>query len=268
MHDPLESAQVLKPADAGPPTNNPERWELVAAKPDDTQHLAERVQNSFAGSYVQVLPDDHDKPSNIPNHPPGGDTYDQITGPESFVMTGLQFDFDVVQAGVHKLSLRWAGGDVQGGGDSLYVLVRDARSGALQHGVATLKPAKVKIGEVADQFAGCCYDSHTHHCRCVPSSSFVDPAKGPETVTVGVHDASTRPCGYWLPTAEAETHGVECDDEGGAATLISDPRWCALLLTRRALAPVLSSPTNARAAARVCSRIFFTPLQVPLCHSC
>ena len=96
---------VRLPLDGGGSGGNPERWTVI------NEVAGEGPQNSFTGSYMQVLPDD-------------SDDYNDIYGPGSFTMTGLDFAFDVTTEGLYTLWLRWTAGDTVGGGDSLYAVVR------------------------------------------------------------------------------------------------------------------------------------------------
>jgi hypothetical protein len=119
------------------------------------------VVNSFTGKYMQVLPDDHY--FRIPGVIDIGDTYSAVLSERDFKMTGLQFLFQVEAAGLHTLSLRWAGGDAEGGGDSLYVVVFEEGTDKIQLGLKTLKPKMVKIQDTFEaDYAGCCLDPRSH----------------------------------------------------------------------------------------------------------
>ena len=75
--------------------------------------------------YAQVLPDD------------GGDYNDIASMTDFDTIARLAFSIKPDLNGIHTVSLRWAGGDNEGGGDSLYVVMRDAevRSGVDSMGV-------------------------------------------------------------------------------------------------------------------------------------
>ena len=62
--------------------------------------------------------------------------------------------------GIHALSVRWAGGDDIGGGDSFYVMMREVEKDEVIPGVTTWKP-KVELITEAAGVDGCCYNIHT-----------------------------------------------------------------------------------------------------------
>ena len=186
---------VRPPADAGAGGTNPEMWQLVTEG-------ATGPQNSFSGKYMQVLPDDHD-------------TYNDIYGPGSFTMTGLDWAFDVTTAGMHTLFLRWTAGDTVGGGDSLYVVVRKASTDEVQTGPDTLRPLMVPISQVPGQFTGCCYNMNTHACPCYT------PAMNQSLL------CTRATSGYWQ-SIERTSHWGDtrmCEDAHGTQENVAAPRW-------------------------------------------
>lgn len=145
-----DTYQVALPADGPPHGSNPEQWTKV-----DSQNLPASTAvavNSLTGSYMQVLPDDHD-------------SYHDINGPASFTMTGLRYRLRVTTAGLHTLFLRWTGGDTVGGGDSLYAVMYDSEDNIVS-GPPTYKPKQEGIN--SGRYAGCCYNMVTR----TPVASF------------------------------------------------------------------------------------------------
>ena len=163
-----------------PKDGGPERWVLVDAAGTSDE---KRVANSFTGQYMQVLPDD-------------GDDYNRVNSEASFVWTSLEVSVRVKVAGAFSLFVRWSGGDTVGGGDSFYVALADAKSGAFVRGSPTWREAKVGIHEVPGQFAGCCYSMTTHACPCSADDTMAECGAGG---------------GYWLEAKDAGSRGVTCD---------------------------------------------------------
>ena len=185
---------VLLPADGPPNGDNPEKWTVVT---DDA------TRNSFTGSYMQVLPDDRD-------------SYNEVHGEGSFTMTGLEFRIRVRAPGRHTLFLRWTGGDSVGGGDSLYVVMKDASSGKAMPAPPTYRPKVASICE-SGRFAGCCYDRVTHACPCREWGSVGDPMVGP------INDPT---CPIWVDQPSAcSRYGMECLAGHGELELVSRPIW-------------------------------------------
>ena len=163
-------------------------------------------ENSFTGTYFQVLPDDRD-------------SYSEIFGAGSFSMTGLKFKIRVQEAGLHTLYLRWTGGETVGGGDSLYVVLYDS-DGELVPGVATLKRKMVGLLANPGQFAGACYEMTTHATPCV------EMAAGMNASTVPV-DCDRSQGHFWMPAdpMRGDRFGVQCEAGHGELEAIPHPRW-------------------------------------------
>jgi hypothetical protein len=168
---------------------NPEKWTLVThASPPNGQAA---VNGSFTGKYMQVLPDDRD-------------SYHSIHGEGSFTMTGLEFVIDIATEGKHSLYLRWTAGDNRGGGDSLYVVMREYATDHIVPGEDTHKPTMVAIDAEQGKFAGCCYEHTTHACPCF---------------------ATEQDCESWQPTSRASHWGAQCAAGAGQMDNVDDPLW-------------------------------------------
>ena len=60
--------------------------------------------------------------------PDDGGDYNEIAEINDFdTIARLSFSIKPDLDGIHTVSLRWAGGDNEGAGDSLYVVMRDAQ---------------------------------------------------------------------------------------------------------------------------------------------
>jgi len=182
---------VTPPRDA----RDPERWELVRAA---SRSAKERVENSFTGSYFQVLPDD-------------GDDYNKVTEGDEFTMTKLSVRFRTSKAGPHSLFARWSGGDTVGGGDSMYVAMATAK-GAPVRGALTWRESKVAIDDTRYEFVGCCYDMQTHACPCREGNATLAEA--------GCEEAG----GYWATAADASHWGAQCPAGQGLMESVA-PLW-------------------------------------------
>lgn len=193
---------VKLPIDGPPGGTNPEKWtrqqEVTASAP---------ASNSFTGSYMQVLPDDRD-------------TYNEITGYGSFTMTGLEYNLRIFNPGQHTLFLRWTGGDTVGGGDSLYVVMYDAQTGAVVPGMTTYTPQVEPITEVPGKFAGCCYDPQTHACPCYKTEEVGNVSTGP----AGCH-------AFWASLDQLSRrfgrrgHARMCETGHGVLDIVEAPTW-------------------------------------------
>ncbi|EOD32174.1 hypothetical protein EMIHUDRAFT_449550 [Emiliania huxleyi CCMP1516] len=177
---------VRLPADA--PTNQ-EKWMLT----NDS-----KIKGSFTGEYLQVLPDDRDE-------------YNDIYGQGSFTMTGLDFAFTVEKTGMHTLFLRWAGGDMGGGSDSLYAVVRRDDTDAIVPGPDMFKPKRIGIADNPGQYLGCCYHHATHECPCYT------PDMRPESCE--------EEGGYWAEAAGAKRWGATCIAPKGEMEAVRKPLW-------------------------------------------
>ena len=132
---------ALKLPDDAP--GNPEKW---------TKVVNAKCENSFTGTYFQVLPDDRD-------------SYSDIYGAGSFTMTGLKFKIRVQDPGLHTLYVRWTGGETVGGG----VEAREARGfvraarglsvPGLEQVRRPLSAATRGLGPVFDQFSTCAFST-------------------------------------------------------------------------------------------------------------
>lgn len=200
-----DGAYTLRlPADA---PGNPEKWMRVRNSGSDPRgaHVPAMgtyvtpINGSFTGEYVQVLPDDRSQ-------------YKDIYGIGSFSMTGLDFELKVTAAGLHTLFLRWTGGDAVGGGDSLYVVMRDAQTDALIPGRSTFKKKLVPVDK-APGIAGCCYDHVTHQCHCFNSEQ-----PTPDQVAGAT-------CKVWVPALRAKNYGIMCEAGNGEMVAVTDPKW-------------------------------------------
>ena len=184
---------VRPPADAPPNGDNPETW-TVRSSGDGP------CQNSFTGTYMQVLPDDRD-------------SYHDIHGLGSFTMTGLEFRLRISEAGLHTLYLRWTGGDTVGGGDSLYAVLYNSSQGFVA-GVPTLKPKVEEIGETAGKYSGCCYDMVTHACPCCEARWGWDDSNKPPG------------CAFWVSAQTGSSrYGMTCASGHGELESVRSPRW-------------------------------------------
>ena len=114
-----------------------------------------KIKGSFTGKYLQVLPDDRDD-------------YNDIYGQGSFTMTGLDFAFTVEKTGAHTLFLRWAGGDMGGGSDSLYAVVRRDDTDAIVPGPDIFKPKRIGIADNPGQYLGERHISQHSACIALP----------------------------------------------------------------------------------------------------
>jgi len=144
-----------------------------------------KIKGSFTGKYLQVLPDDRDD-------------YNDIYGQGSFTMTGLDFAFTVEKSGAHTLFLRWAGGDMGGGSDSLYAVVRRDDTDAIVPGPDIFKPKRIGIADNPGQYLGCCYHHATHECPCYT------PGMRPESCE--------EEGGYWVSTRAQGTCSPACEN--------------------------------------------------------
>mmetsp|Transcript_1070 Transcript_1070/g.3644 ORF Transcript_1070/g.3644 Transcript_1070/m.3644 type:complete len:375 (-) Transcript_1070:262-1386(-) len=170
-------------------SGQPEMWvEVIASE----QLPAKRIANSFAGVYLQVLPDD-------------ADSYNDVSTEGSFTQTYVSFDIRVEEEaekeGIHTLFLRWSGGDVVGGGDSLYAVMVDKEEGSFVPGLATVRDATVAIE--GTQYSGCCYDAAaSHECACVSDLSVCSPP------TVAVDRVSAQGFGAQCPAGRGQVDRV------------------------------------------------------------
>ena len=184
---------VRPPSNGGTVGTNPESWMVVH------ESVKQGPFNSFTGTFVQVLPDDHD-------------SYNDIYGAGSFTMTGLDWAFDVTTAGMHTLFLRWTGGDTVGGGDSLYATVRKDATDELVRGPDTYKPKMLPIDETPGMFTGCCYSPMTHACPCF-------------TPDMNSTAMCQSPNGYWVPLESSRQTGRTCKLINGEMAFVDSPRW-------------------------------------------
>lgn len=243
---------VRLPADA--PTNQ-EKWMLT----NDS-----KIKGSFTGEYLQVLPDDRDE-------------YNDIYGQGSFTMTGLDFAFTVEKTGVHTLFLRWAGGDMGGGSDSLYAVVRRDDTDAIVPGPDMFKPKRIGIADNPGQYLG---ERHiSQHSACIalpdytlsPRRLLLPPRDTRVPLLHARHEAGelrgrrrllgehtrTR---YMLPrprlrkwpalassqaeAAGAKRWGATCIAPKGEMEAVRKPLWYLFAGQVRAAPPCLPSPTR------------------------
>lgn len=82
-----------------------------------------------------------------------------LTSPEQLegVSPAVTFTIRAEKSGTHLLFLRWTGGDNFGGGDSLYVALKDKKTNKYVSGAETIKPAVEAIDGPLSNFGGCCY---------------------------------------------------------------------------------------------------------------
>jgi len=163
--------------------------------------LSDRVNNSFTGRYMQVLPSDGRLQINPNALWENADLLLQL--PQ------LIFKLRVTHHGLHTVYLRWAGGDMFGGGDSVYVAMYDGK-GKLAPGVSTLKPVSLPIQDT--YFAGCCYNMYWHVCVCIP------PAHSCPNYTHGGLN-------LFVNKTFAASRGITCNAPNNQLERLHAPRW-------------------------------------------
>jgi hypothetical protein len=146
--------------------NDPQNWVLTKEDNADshTGKAPTGPQHSYAGKYLQVLPDSGRSYPGRGEHPQHAKDLDGNSPYVSFLMKVTREG-----EGIHTLFLRWTGGDTVGGGDSLYVVLykkerNDKKN--LVRGQQTVKPAVVPIDAGMSRFAGCCYDMVSYDYDC------------------------------------------------------------------------------------------------------
>ena len=179
---------IIKAGDGGNQWKEVNEW----WSDDDSPKIA---NNSFMGCYFQTLPDD-------------GVTYSIESAEDLHVVTSIRFPVRVRSPGVHTLAVRWTGGDTVGGGDSLYVTVRQASDDGTGEIVSGMPTWRVAVEEIGDSTwaAGCCYDMVTHECHCFAAQ----PTTG---------------CGYWALKSAAAGWGAECEVGHGVMEADAAPEW-------------------------------------------
>ena len=123
----------------------------------------------------------------------------------------LIFKLRINQKGLHTLHLRWAGGDLFGAGDSMYVAMYK-QQGELVPGVSTLKPVALPIQDT--HYAGCCYDAYFHFCDCLPPP----PHPGCSNWTHGGLK-------YFVNKTFAASRGITCPAPNHQLERLHNPRW-------------------------------------------
>jgi len=188
---------------------SPQKWVLIEEdnSPDSDVNFP---RNSFAKKYLQVRPDIS---RTYPEH------HTVFTDPKQLegVSPVVTFTIRAEKSGMHLLFLRWTGGDNIGGGDSLYVALKDQTTKKYVAGAETIKPALQAIDGPFSNFGGCCYNMVTHACDCYEKEEDVA-----DCVYVG-KDGETN--SLWQAREGAAKFGAKCPVGAGAMTVISAPKW-------------------------------------------
>jgi len=189
---------------------SPQKWVLVEEEYSLDPEL-KSPRNSFAKKYLQVRPD-------ISRSYPAHSTF--LTSPEQLegVSPAVTFTIRAEKSGTHLLFLRWTGGDNFGGGDSLYVALKDKKTNKYVSGAETIKPAVEAIDGPLSNFGGCCYTMETHACPCYEKEE--DAA-----VCTYFSEKDNTTHSLWQPRASASKFGAKCPVGAGAMTVISAPKW-------------------------------------------
>jgi len=167
--------------------------------------VSERISGSFTGRYMQVLPADG-RLQIDPNQL-------WMNAELLLELPQLIFKLRITNDGLHTLFLRWAGGDLFGGGDSVFVAMYDEK-GKLMTGVSTLKPVALPIQDT--QFVGCCYNMYFHNCACLPPP----PHPGCTNWTHGGLN-------LFVNKSYAASLGVTCEAPNHQLERLHNPRWYA-----------------------------------------
>jgi len=190
-----------------------QKWILVEETSNNKSNNNTGPINSFTGKFLQVLPD---VGRSYPGRGEGRVTAVQTLLDES---PYVQYQIRVEKEGWHTLFLRWTGGDMIGGGDSLYVAMlqddnsKKAKTGGRKAmiGQRSLKPLMVPIDATATSFAGCCYDGRTHACPCLKTA--------PQT------EEENENCPNFVPQHQAAGYGIQCPLGPGAMQFVKEPTW-------------------------------------------
>lgn len=186
-----ESVYDSVPGSALNETSREQQWKLV-------DEYDSGPRNSFSGQYLQVLPDERR------SYPSRGMA---LTDPSQLSGTPyVKFRLQVASSGWHTLFLRWTGGDMVGGGDSLFVTMRSTKKKRFLSGQRTLKPKTVPVSTNLRTYAGCCYNASTHACPCVAANPVNDD------------------CNF-IDREKAASFGVQCPVGPGAMEFVDSPRW-------------------------------------------
>jgi len=173
-----------------------QEWKLVQ---EGSAGGGEGPRNSFAGSFLQVLPDES-------RHYParGHDLVSIERNLDNGQAPSVNFAIRPSEDGDHTLFLRWTGGDDVGGGDSMFVSMYDGNM--YVSGRYSVKPTYLNIGSsFGPKWAGCCRNEETHGCEC----------------RLDTNDY----CSQWVDKDRAERMNTMCPTGAGAMTIVAEPKW-------------------------------------------
>jgi len=179
--------------------NVSQKWALVEEVADDGP------MNSFAGKFLQVEPD---LGRNYPEKGQHLKSVDELWEDSPYI----SFELYVAKEGWHTLFLRWTGGDMIGGGDSLYATMWKGsitKKHSVVTGQRTLKPIVVPIDSKPSTYAGCCYDTSSHSCPC----------------RLEAPPANDTECPNFIAQHQAAHYGIKCPLGPGALEFVRSPEW-------------------------------------------
>ena len=179
-----------------------QEWKLVQ---EGSAGGGEGPRNSFAGSFLQVLPDE-DGDRHYPAR--GHDLVSIERNLDNGQAPSVNFAIRPSEDGDHTLFLRWTGGDDVGGGDSMFVSMHDGSN--YVSGRYSVKPTYLNIGSsFGPKWDGCCRNEKTHGCDC--------------RLTQDVY------CSQWVDKDTAERMNTMCPIGAGSMTIVAEPKWFVVL---------------------------------------